>query len=255
MDENQEVDLNKYPYSCEKGHHFDDSFVDPQTGCIGCEICYKAEKQIGDSVQVSSAPTGELKQKGTKPMNAKQWIVVVMLSIAAILYFFFILLPIAFPSEQKQDCSEPNEPEMILEFGECGDFSGPFSPTHELEEMLKTSIAQSDRLIVIVEDCLETIEILKDSEPEEPCEPKFYTTEELDRIFKDEPALGSLAKDLHGIGEHTVLFIPTAPDYIELPKTLLIEGNIKCSNWSGIDFTRYNILRLDKGTRIYCEEN
>lgn len=46
MLDHNELDLNKYPYFCKEGHRFDESFIDPRNGCIGCKICYDRETGV-----------------------------------------------------------------------------------------------------------------------------------------------------------------------------------------------------------------
>lgn len=92
----------------------------------------------------------------------------------------------------------------------------------------------------------------------EPNEPEKYTAEELDEIYKDEPALGKLAKGLWGYGDvpwypsnetnNSLLdFIPTWPDYIELERDLIIGEDIGGEH--------LETITLGKGMKIYFKED
>lgn len=100
-------------------------------------------------------------------------------------------------------------------------------------------------------------------------ETKTYTAEELDEIYKDEPALGRLAKDLWGVGEgrikivepnepeitHTTLSIPDPNDaiwidfdYDPYPTTVTLPRY----TFEGIDFKEEITLELGGGSEIVC---
>ena len=87
------------------------------------------------------------------------------------------------------------------------------------------------------------------SEPNEP----EYTESELEEIYKDEPALGKLAKYLYGYGTPPTAhydithFIPTWPDYIELEKDLIIHR-------PGSKENDYYVWFFNKGTKIYFKD-
>jgi len=100
---------------------------------------------------------------------------------------------------------------------------------------------------------------------------KHYTASELDEIYKDNPSLGRLAKDLHGVGEGKLLwktdgqgqaYIPTWPECIELGKDLIIvEPKVKVppltrfSDEYGNEITEYKPKTVyPKGTKIYFKE-
>ena len=106
-----------------------------------------------------------------------------------------------------------------------------------------------------------------DYEPK-PYKPKeTYTAEELDEIYKDEPALGRLAKDLWGVGEgrikiiepnepeitHTTLEIPDPNDdiwidYDPYPTTMTLPRY----TFEGMDFKEEITLKLGGGSEIVC---
>ena len=123
------------------------------------------------------------------------------------------------------------------------------------------------------------------NEPEYINTTKFYTEEELEEIYKDEPALGKLAKALYGYEaesnepefeivsfeladpnepefeltfcEATMSlpykanlfdFIPTWPDYIELEKDLVIHRPGKTEN-------EFIVMYFHKGTHIYFRDD
>ena len=134
--------------------------------------------------------------------------------------------------------SEPNEPEC----------------SHE--RLYGTSRGFNDDSIYCA-TCGEAIKIL---EPE-PNEPELtYTAEELDEIYKDEPSLGRLVKDLYGVGEGRLLWkkdlhkiIPTWPDYIELDKELMIKLPERPNLFQGA--FRKEQYRFPKGTKIYFKDD
>jgi hypothetical protein len=78
-----------------------------------------------------------------------------------------------------------------------------------------------------------------------------YPEEELDVIYKDEPALGKLAKSLWGYEPFDIKFIisliPTWPDYIELEKDLVIEDP------NSYEF--FSQLTILKGTKIFFRDS
>lgn len=100
---------------------------------------------------------------------------------------------------------------------------------------------------------------------DEPNEPKTYTIEEIDEIYKDEPALGRLAKDLYGVGEGRIVLredwhklIPTWPDYIELEKTLILRYDYPEPNTTSHEVSilpTYEKWVINKGTKIYFKED
>jgi hypothetical protein len=96
------------------------------------------------------------------------------------------------------------------------------------------------------------------NEPEYINFSKIYTEDELDEIYKDEPALGRMAKYLYGYGTpptayyNIAHFIPTWPKYIELDKDLLavIPTERKVSG-----YTESEVKTIyPKGTKIYFKD-
>lgn len=104
-----------------------------------------------------------------------------------------------------------------------------------------------------------------ESEPSESM--TTYTAEELDEIYKDEPALGRLAKDLWGVGEGRIkitdlnepmkysLPIPTWPDYIELEKDLVLRYDFPEPNNPLLIHIPSEFWIIGKGTKIYFKED
>jgi len=119
------------------------------------------------------------------------------------------------------------------------------------------------------------------SDKPKPYKPKeTYTAEELDEIYKDEPALGILAKRMWGVepppepnepeegsiivendkGDYVFIKpksnqfgIPTWPDYIELDKDLIYfvpDDNDEWTIGDGVE-----VILIHKGTRIYFKED
>ncbi len=144
--------------------------------------------------------------------------------------------------EDIRRASEPNDITTIT-LPDPNDISYNWEVYLEVTLTNEPNFAETDRIYLYEGDEFDIV--IEKKEPNEP--KKFYTTEELDEIYKDELELTFVEATWEPYNEYDLNhIIPTWPDYIKLEKDLIA---------SYPHFEGHTVINLlPKGTKIYFKD-